>query len=218
MSALELAGMFAAAEAERLWRLDIFDPPKGSKHSRAKECLAVIEDIIKQAGWGFATPYVGNGPPQWCGMLAAKCWRAAGINPSWFATYWASTYRLHLWARYKKFDAKHANPPPSGDDRRLLIPLAATPLVAPRAGDIVIVGDGEPDEGDHITIAMAYDEKTGAIDTISGNGGGAGPKGNKREGISRRTYTIGQKGYRPMWLVRPAFGDLLAERLPDDGD
>jgi hypothetical protein len=213
--ALVHAGVLAAAAAERAWKLDIFDPPKGSKHSRAPECLGVINGIIRRAGWGFATPYRGNGQPQWCGMFAADCWRDAGIDPTWFATYWASTYRLLLWARYKRFSATaKANPAPADpSDRRLAVNLEAGLVdVTPRPGDIVIVGDGEPDEGDHITVAMGFDSRTFAIDTISGNGGGVGPRGDRREGISRRTYTIGSSGYRPMWLIRPAFGDLVAER------
>lgn len=216
MSALIRAGELAALEAERLWNLDIFDPPIGSKHARAAECLAVIEDIIKTAGWGFALPYRGDGPPQWCGLFAAKCWAAAGLDPSWFATYWASTYRLLLWARYQRFSSqkryKQNPPPPAGVERRLLVQIInrnSFSVVEPQLGDIVIVGDGDPDCGDHITVNMGYDARTGTFDTISGNGGGVGPRGNKREGISRRAYTIGQRGYRPMWLLRAATGDLL---------
>lgn len=213
--ALERAGQLAAAAAERAWKLDIFDPPKNSKHHRAPECLGVINGIIRRAGWSFATPYRGNGQPQWCGMFGADCWRDAGIDPTWFATYWASTYRLLLWARYKRFSAtsKANHAPSDANDRRLVVNLETGLVeVMPRAGDIIIVGDGEPDEGDHITVAMGYNEQTFAIDTISGNGGGVGPRGDRREGISRKTYTIGSSGYRPMWLVRPAFGDLVAER------
>lgn len=214
---LAQAGSLAAAEAERLWCLDVFDPPIGSKHPRADECLKIIEDIIKTAGWSFALPYLGDGPPQWCGMFAAKCWAAAGHDPSWFATYWVSTYRLLLWARYKRFSSEpryKQNPPPApGIDRRLLVEIInrnSFSVVEPQRGDIVIVGDGDPDEGDHITINMGYDAARGTFDTISGNGGGVGPHGDKRQGISRRTYTIGQAGYRPLWLIRPATtGDLL---------
>lgn len=214
---LSRAGDLAAVEAERLWNLDVIDPPIGSKHPRAAPSLAVIENIIKTAGWGFALPYRGNGPPQWCGLFAAKCWIEAGLDPSWCATYWASTYRLLLWARYKRFSSQprykpNPPPPPEAERRRLveIINRNSFSVVEPQRGDIVIVGDGEPDEGDHITVNMGYDAASGAFDTISGNGGGIGPHGDKREGISRKTYTIGQMGYRPMWLLRPAPGDLLA--------
>jgi hypothetical protein len=219
-SAVELAGQRAAAEALRMWDLDVFDPPKGSKHPRAAECLKVIEDVIDRAGWGFATPYLGNGAPQWCGLFAGDCWRAAGLDPSWLATYFASTYRLGLWANYKRFAAKSKpNPPPADPadpaDRRRFAELraGAAPAFEPRPGDIVIVGDGEPDAGDHVTVCIAYDAGRRVFDTISGNGGGLGPHGDKREGISRRNYSIDAGGYRAMFVIRPAFGDLLAEHV-----
>jgi hypothetical protein len=60
---------------------------------------------------------------------------------------------------------------------------------------------------------MGYNPATGGFDTISGNGGGVGPLGNSRSGISRKTYTIGQAGYRPMWLVRPGLTDLIGMQL-----
>lgn len=210
--ALALAGQRAITEATRLWNLDVFDPPKADHSPRARACAKIIEDVIKAAGWGFATPYEGNGAPQWCGLFAGACWRAAGLDPKWLATYFASTYRLNLWASYQKFDQKHPNPRPANDlrliadcDHQFGLPFA------PQAGDILIVGDGDPKVGDHITLVVDYDAAVRTFDTISGNGGGVGPRGDKREGISRRAYTIGAKGYRAMWLIRPAFSDLLAE-------
>lgn len=214
-SALVHAGELAAIEAERLWNLDIFDPPIGDRHIRAGACLAEIERIIKRNGWGFATPYKGDGPPQWCGMLAGDVWATAGLDTSWLIDYFASTHRLGLWARYKKFSIKSKPnpPPPAGIERRIIVPIInrnSFSVVVPQLGDIVIVGDGDPDEGDHVTVNMGYDPARGTFDTISGNGGGVGPRGDKRQGISRRAYTIGQAGYRPLFLIRPATGDLRA--------
>ncbi len=214
-SKLELAGQAAAAEAIRLWELDIFDPAVGSSHPRAKTCLAEIERIIRANGWSWALPYKGNGPPQWCGMFAGDCWRTAGLDPSWLPTYFASTYRLNLWASYQKFDVKSKpNPRPSTPHTQTRVRASVRDLlgVTPRPGDIIIVGDGEPQAGDHVTICVGY--KDGVFDTISGNGGGYGPTdygtgGAKREGISRRDYTRSGTGYRAMWLIRPAEGDLL---------
>ena len=213
--ALTRAGELAVIEAERLWSLDVYDPPRADKSARANSCRAVIEGIIRGAGWGFTCPYLGNGPPQWCGMFAAACWRAGGIDPSWFATYWASTYRLRCWARYERFDQRHPNPmPATSTDLRMFGELhPGKPLpFDPRPGDVVIVGDGEPDAGDHVTVCVRYDAARRVFETISGNGGGAGPRGDRREGISRREYAIDTGGYRAMFVVRPAFGDLLAER------
>jgi hypothetical protein len=212
---VKAAGDLAAREAERLWSLDIYDPQHGDKRPRTAECLAVINDIIRANGWGANTEYTGNGPPQWCGMFAGKCWRTAGLDPTWLATYWASTYRIGLWARYERFAAtSKANPPPADrSDRRTFVKLVPKGALAvmPRAGDIVIVGDGNPKEGDHVTLNVGYDEKRRVFDTISGNGGGVGPNGNSREGISRREYAIDSGGYRAMFLMRPAFRDLLSE-------
>ena len=212
--ALDLAGQRAITEASRLWSMDIYDPPHGDHRPRTPECLAVINEIIDANGWGGNIRYTGNGPPQWCGMFAGFCWRHAGLDPSWLATYWASTYRLGLWARYQRFSARSkANPPPTSDDRRVIEQLrpGVALTVAPMAGDVVIVGDGTPADGDHVTICASYDATRRTFDTISGNGGGVGPHGDRREGISRREYTIDSGGYRAMWLIRPAFGDLLAE-------
>ncbi len=208
---LELAGIEAANSAERLWKLDIFDPAVGSTHPRAKECLTVIEGIIKRNGWSWALPYLGDGPPQWCGMTAGDCWLDGGLDPTWLRDYFASTYRLRLWAKYQKFSVKSKpNPePPPGAPRRLLVDLKKTfdPSV-PRAGDIVIVGDGDPTVGDHVTICVGY--QYGVFDTISGNSGGTGPNGDRRQGVSRRAYsTRDTTGYRPLWLIRPAATDLL---------
>ncbi len=216
VSALVHAGELAAAAALKLWSLDIYDPPHGDTRQRTPECLAVINDIIVANGWGGNVKYAGNGPPQWCGMAAGYCWRQAGLDPSWLQSYWASTYRLGLWARYQRFSpSSKANPTPAGaNDRRLITALGpGHPMTfAPQAGDVVIVGDGSPSDGDHVTINIGYDAVRRVFDTISGNGGGVGPHGDHREGVSRREYAIDSGGYRAMYVIRPAFGDLLAER------
>lgn len=212
--ALALAGQRAIAEAERLWQLDVYDPPRNDQSARGIANRIIIDDIIRTAGWGWALPYRGP-EPQWCGLMAAKCWITAGLDPKWTATYWASTYRLGLWARYQKFNGKSTNTPPlDPQDRRLMMRFVpgSIPSWTPRAGDIVIVGDGEPEAGDHVTLCVAYDAAARTFETLSGNGGGVGPKGNQREGISRRTYAIDTGRYKAMWVIRPSFVDLLVER------
>ncbi len=203
------AGARAVAQAERLWDLDVIDPPKGSNDVRAADSLRIINEIIHVNGWGDNVTYAGNGPPQWCGMFAGYCWRAAGLDPSWLPTYWASTYRLGLWARYQRFSpSSRPNPGPGARLIGALRPGKSIPF-EPRAGDIVIVGDGQPADGDHVTLCVRYTDRH--FETLSGNGGGVGPRGNTREGISRRTYPIdASKGYRAMWLIRPAADDLLS--------
>jgi hypothetical protein len=90
---------------------------------------------------------------------------------------------------------------------RLYVDLKRVTDIEPRAGDVIIVGDGNPPVGDHITVCCGFDAKTSTVSTISGNGVGLGPDGKRREGIVRRDFKPGE-GYQPLWLVRPAFDDL----------
>lgn len=218
VDALTLAGQRAAAEMERLWRLDVIDPPLGSKDPRAPHSLDEITRIIKRNGWAWSLPtgrYEHNGSPQWCGMTAGDAWATAGLDPVWLATWFASTDRLVAWGRYERWNDKR-NLRPTNGDLRVCVPLVPgkAPTVEPRPGDIVIVGNGKRSAGQHVTVCMAYDAAARRFDTISGNGGGVGPNGDRREGISRASFAIDPGGgYRAMWLGRPAFGDLVAERL-----
>ncbi len=204
------AGALAVAEAKRLFDLDVFDPPIGSRHPRSAECLDVIDGIMARNGWRPAGGYKGNGPPQWCGMFAGDCWRAAGLDPKWLPAFFASTMRLHAWATYRDWN-EHRNPRPTGDDVRLCAELApGEPLpFEPRAGDIVIVGNGKIHDGNHVTVAVSYDPARRSFQTISGNGGGVGPHGDRREGISEAEYFIDAGRYRAMLVIRPALRDLV---------
>ena len=207
-------GELAAREAERLWALDVYDPPKGSKAPYAARSLEVINAILEAAGWKWAGPYLGNGSPQWCGLFAATCWRKAGIDPRWLATFWASTLRLSYWFRYKAWNGSSAGKDtgrmwlavtPGMTPDRLVMPDGSRP----QRGDIVVVGDGNPVEGDHITVLVGFDAATGVFHTISGNGVGIGPDGKRREGIVKTDYRAEQKGYRVLYVYRPGSGDML---------
>lgn len=206
-----LASQRAVTEASRLFNLDVFDPPIGSKHPRAQECLSIISGIMRRNGWEPAGGYRGNGPPQWCGMFVGDCWRAAGLNEKYLREWFASTLRLHAWARYLKNPVNgHENPRPV-EGARLCGELApGRPLpFEPCPGDIVIVGDGTPKDGDHITLAVAYSQTRRVFNTISGNGSGFGPHGNNREGISMREYSIDSGKYKAMIIIRPGAADLV---------
>ena len=155
--------------------------------------------------------YVGP-EPQWCGLTQADAWREAGIDPQWLATFWASTLRMAKWFRYEDWNGKSAGVRPA-IGARMIVPGGAGgfPDGSPfRRGDVVIVGDGNPAEGDHITGLL---ERTGDdFATLSGNGGGVGPTGKPREGISKQTYHVNRGGYRVLWVARPGVDDLLAPR------
>lgn len=207
------AGELAALEMHRLWKLDIIDPPIGSTHARATPSLAEINRIIVRSGWGKPGEYKGNGPPQWCGMTAGDAWATAGLDEKWLRVWWASTDRLVAWASYKPF-SEHKNVPRPPIGARVLVKLlpGKQPAVEPQRGDIVIVGTGSRPAGHHVTVNMGYSAEMRTFDTIAGNGGGVGPLGNSREGISRRSFRIDPSAdkYRAMWLVRPGVGDLVA--------
>ncbi len=220
IDALALAGAAAIAEADRLWRLDIFDPRRSDKSIEAAVSKGHVSDMLTACGWTWEVPYAGDGAVEWCGIFAGACWRVAGLDPKWLRTYWASTYRLDLWGRYRAFDTAHPNPSPKSDWRILCemnrdsteIPRESStdlPLV-PRAGDVLMIGDGVPAMGDHICLVESY--KDGVFKTIEGNGVGVGPNGNRRPGVVRAERKLGGDGYCARRLIRPGFGDLLAEK------
>lgn len=209
-----LASSRAADEAERYFTLDIVDPPKGSSHPQAARWLKVISEIIHRCGWTWIK-YEGNekGANQWCGEFAGACYAEAGLDPQWLRDFFPSTYRLLCWAR--------GRPAPSGKGAggpRPLVPVTSRIVrfadgTPPRRGDILLVGTGHDPNGNHVTLVLSYDEKTGVFKTISGNGGGLGPDGKHREGVVKADFSVGAtKGYHPMWVIRVLESDLLLSK------
>ena len=208
---LELAGRAAITEAARLWSSDVFDPPRNDHSPRAQASRKAIEGIVHAGGWTWLD-YRGDGDVEWCGLFAAACWRAAGIDPRWLATYFASTYRLDLWARYRSFNAKTPNDRPAHGPWRHVANLDRASKVLPwepRAGDVLMIGDGSPEFGDHICLVESYDASRRVFATIEGNGIGIGPDGHRRQGIVRGARHLGGTGYCARRLIRPAPRDLL---------
>ncbi len=213
-TALALAGERAITEATRLWSLDIIDPKYSDRSDRATMSRHRISNILAEAGWAWEVPYKGDGQVEWCGLFAAACWRKAGLDPRWLATYWASTYRLGQWARYRSFDDRHPNPRPTSGELRLVATLneGSTSLPwTPQAGDVLTIGDGHPPNGDHICLVESFDPATLTFATIEGNGTGLGPDGMRRQGVVRGSRHIGGGGYCARLLIRPSFDDLIAE-------
>jgi hypothetical protein len=205
------AGHAAVTEATRLWSCDVYDPQRSDKSEAAERSRKVIDEIIAAAGWHWQVPYKGDGQVEWCGLFVAACWRAAGLDPKWLATYFASTYRLDTWARYRDFNPEKPNRrPPQGpyrlmaelDDRSLSLPFE------PQAGDILMIGDGNPVMGDHITLIVSYDPTRRVFATIEGNGMGLGPDGKRRQGVVRALRNLGGQGYCARRLIRPAPSDV----------
>lgn len=212
---LARAGELAVAEALRLWQLDIYDPPRSDTSELGIRSKRHIDDLLAACGWVWEIPYKGDGQVEWCGIFAGACWRVAGIDPKWLATYFASTYRLDLWASYRSFDIKHPNPRPAKDQRLIALLDASSSRLPfePRAGDILMIGDGNPPAGDHIAIVERYDAATKTFHTIEGNGVGRGPDGKRRQGVVRAERHLGGQGYCARRLIRPGFGDLIAENI-----
>lgn len=208
------AGQRALDEAHRLFALDVYDPIASDHSDNAERSRKVIDEILTGAGWIWEVPFKGvDQGPEWCGLFAAKCWRAAGIDPKWLATYFASTYRLDLWGRYESFDPKHPNPRPTdGSPLRMMAVLnqASSSLpFEPMPGDILMIGGGTPAMGNHITVVESYDAVGKVFTTISGNGAGTGPDGKHRTGIVRAQTHVGGGGYCARRLIRPAASDLV---------
>lgn len=203
------AGRAAVAEATKLWDRDIYDPARNDYSPRGVLSRVAINEIVRSGGW-TRIDYRGDGDLEWCGLFVAACWRSAGIDPKWLATYFASTYRLDLWARYREFDPKHPNPrqvPP-----RLLAQLdrdSVTITWTPRAGDILLIGDGNPPFGDHICLVESFDPDRNVFHTLEGNGIGIGPDGKRRQGVVRGVRHLGGGGYCARRLIRPSACDLL---------
>jgi hypothetical protein len=208
----ETPGQLALSEALRLWRLDVYDPPRADKSEPANHSRAVIDDILRTSGWTWEIPYKGDGQVEWCGLFAGACWRAAGLDPKWIATYFASTYRLNLWGSYRSFDAKHPNPRPMDRPRMMCILTRESSGLPfePEPGDILVVGDGNPEVGDHIAIVEHYDEARRKFHTVEGNGIGNGPDGKRRQGIVRAERRLGGEGFCARRLYRPSEWDLVA--------
>lgn len=209
---LEQAGIAAIVEARRLFDSDIYDPRRNDYTPHGVASRAAINGIVHRGGWTWLD-YRGDGDVEWCGLFAAACWRAAGIDPKWLATYWASTYRLDVWARYRNFDEKHPNGKPPVGPYRLVANLntesTGVPF-GPRAGDVLMIGDGNPEPGDHICLVESYDPATLTFQTIEGNGVGVGPDGKRRQGVVRAVRRVGGSGYCARRLIRPAMGDLIS--------
>lgn len=207
---LASAGKAAVVEGLRMWHLDVIDPKANDHSERAVASRVVIDEILTASGWTWQVPYKADGQVEWCGLFAAACWRAAGIDTKWLATFFASTYRLDVWARYKSFGDKPNRKPATGPYRLLveLTPQSQDVPIKPREGDILMIGDGSPAAGDHICLVTGYDEARREFLTVEGNGVGLGPDGKRRQGVVTGRRALGGSGYCARRLIRPAPSDL----------
>jgi len=107
------------------------------------------------------------------------------------------------------------NPKPARGPFRLYVKLDehSTKLpFQPQAGDILLVGDGKPDYGDHVCGVLGYDEKRRMFSTLEGNGGGLGPDGKKQHGLVKAERPLGATSghsYHARRLIRLSPSDLI---------
>lgn len=227
---LRAAGLAAVAEAERIWKMDIVDPPNSAR--AYAEDRAVIDEMIRTnagLGWSWQKPYVKDGDYQWCLAFAfGKCWGTAGLKlkPHRY-TFGSSTYRVDRWAHYQDYEGTPSGPRPTDSTRaRMVVELNEHSTVAdavfpdgtePREGDIALVGPVSTTMpyGTHGVLVRGFDKKRGVILTYEGNAGstraGLGPRGDNRQGVIKAERLIGGGGYCVRRLVRPGLADLVDE-------
>lgn len=214
------AGQAALIEAEQLWQQDIHDPRRDDQSADGDRCRAFIDCTIRSddgLGWGWDTPYEGNGfGREWCGAFAARCLRHH-VPLAVRRTFFASTTRLLCWGEGRPWERVRSPLPPGRfcvpfNERTRTLPAGVTP----QAGDILLVG-GVPGgrrkrEGQHITIVQSYSD--GIFSVYEGNAHSIGPRGDRREGVGRGKYPLGLRAdqlpgtYHALWLIRPAASDL----------
>ena len=145
-------------------------------------------------GWTWTPRYIKDGDFQWCGAFLAHAYSFAKLRADVRKTFCSSTYRLDCLGRglahedrespkakrfYRRFD-EHTSPADLDLDGADVLP-----------GDVLLVGGGGRAYGDHVTLVERYDAVNGIFHTIEGNAVGAGPRGNRREGVIRTTRPLG---------------------------
>lgn len=184
-------GEVAVANAKMLWLADTIDPKGDDVRDQASR--DAIDAFIRTGlGWTWTPKYLKDGDFQWCGAFLAHAYSFAKLRADVRKTFCSSTYRLDCLGRglahegreppkakrlYRRFDERAG---PGDLDGIEVLP-----------GDVLLVGGGGRAYGDHVTLVERYDEVTGVFHTIEGNAVGAGPRGNKREGVIRTTRPLG---------------------------
>lgn len=205
-SLVAAAGLVAAQEAERLWRLDVIDPRRDDRSEQAERSRVLIAQFIHEGlGWTDPAEYEGDGDFSWCGAFAAFCWREAGALPEVRKHHFASTRRLDKWAG--------SSPAEDPVTRRRLV-LNATvsdadlAAFAPRPGDLLLVGGADSPHGSHIGLLTRFDPATKTFTSIEGNGFGEGPNtARPREGLVLVARRL-EPGTRLLRILRPGLRDL----------
>jgi hypothetical protein len=212
LDTLTVAASQALANADAMWRQDIYDPATSDKSADADRCRGAIDGMIQKGLlWTWEPPYAGDGSFEWCGAFLASAWIA--VKASLRQTYYASTYRLDRYARYLPVNDK-PNPKPATGPYRMIVDLdesstSASLTFGVQTGDILLIGP-KPGYGAHICFVEGFDAATSMFLTVEGNGTGLGPNGERQQGVVRARRSLG--GAKGSWcarrLIRIAPSDL----------
>lgn len=205
------AGWDAFVNALHWWEQDIFDPRPGDRSDDANRCRSLIQEIIRDC-WPEHVYRGDRAGAEWCVMFWRACWTSLVFSPAENATYFPSTYRVsELWAGRSIFGVMC---PVRPGRQRWTFDAHSTELppgCEPRAGDLLVVGDGSPRYGDHACLVESYDATIRRFRTVEGNAVGLGPRGNRRQGVIRGSRPLGKRAgeaYYALALYRPSVEDL----------
>lgn len=213
---LRVLGEEAVERAIALWALDIYDPKPNDRSTDGKRCKDIINLFIHEGcAWRHEPDYAGDGDFKWCLAFAWYCW--PDLRDAIRTIYAASTYRVDRYGAYRSAFGEPNPAPEDETQRRLYMKCDEETLVEelewePRAGDIALVGtDGY---GTHGVLVESFDKERGSCRTVEGNANGAGPHGERQQGVIRAERFFG--GYTPKGsvhvrrVVRPGLSDLKA--------
>lgn len=215
---LKVAGERALARALGQWKLDIRDWKRTAKGVESEADRVIIDDYIRRGlGWTWQAPYAGDGAFEWCGAFAAWCWYM-DLLPELRRDYLPSCYRLFAWSQGLTASGEKPKAPIERptflalDENSTAADVLGFAGTGPRAGDLLIVGDGKPEYGEHITVVEKFDAAGERFYTVEGNGGGTFPDGTRGQGVVRAIRPLGRASVRYIArrLYRPTLAHLMA--------
>lgn len=213
-------GLRVMQTAKLLWESDVVDLPHITAVAERKRCVDIIDRFIRTPiGLNWTHENLYDGSFKWCGAFAATCWGSVGLNADMRKFFWASCYRLDRWADYRDIENRqNIQPQPS---RRKYLKLDETSVVQDiaefgvQAGDVLLIGKANS-YGHHICLIESFDSDSRIFHTIEGNGGGIGPRGDKRVGIVRGRRRLGlnksqdaTKLSHARRIIRPSIDDIV---------
>jgi hypothetical protein len=154
----------AIKRAKSEFELNVTEPGLGGDSSR----INLYIKSSKGMGFSWLDDYTENGQSAWCGAFVAFCYTELKLSIR--KKILPSCYRLYeSW---------------NNSGRR---------VNEISIGDIVTVFTNDshsPKYGNHIVLAISLIDENGEFETLEGNAKGAGPNGDWREGVSKRTRNI----------------------------